>query len=75
MKHTWKHEFTTVTPFSKSLALGLFIIIPVIGFYLGTLYQQILDVQKIPQYPVQNHKTIRIITPTSYPSPTISKKL
>jgi len=33
-------KFTTVTPFSKMLALSLFIICPIIGFYLGVYYQQ-----------------------------------
>ncbi len=46
----------TVTTFSKLLALGLFIILPFLGFYLGMHYQQkittvtpvISEVQKIP---------------------------
>lgn len=33
-------KFTTVTPFSKLLALALFIILPFLGFYLGTKYQE-----------------------------------
>lgn len=32
-------SLTTVTPFSKALAMILFIIFPIIGFYLGTIYQ------------------------------------
>ena len=31
---------TTVTPFSKALAMILFIILPFVGFYLGMQYQQ-----------------------------------
>ena len=32
-------ELTNVTPFSKILALFLFILLPIIGFLLGTQYQ------------------------------------
>jgi len=33
----------TVTPFSRRLALLLFIALPIFGFYLGTQFQQIVD--------------------------------
>ena len=33
---------TTVTPFSKALAMVLFVSLPFVGFILGMLYQQIL---------------------------------
>lgn len=33
--------FTTVTTFSKVLALVLFVLFPVFGFYLGMQYQQL----------------------------------
>lgn len=33
-------SLTTVTPFSKFLAMLIFIIFPFIGFYLGILYQK-----------------------------------
>jgi hypothetical protein len=32
---TWKHSFTTVTPFSKTLALALFITLPLLTFVIG----------------------------------------
>lgn len=34
---------TTVTPFSKFLALSMLIIFPIIGFYLGKYYQKTYD--------------------------------
>ncbi len=37
------NKFTTVTPFSKFLAVALFIAFPFIGFFLGTAYQSELD--------------------------------
>lgn len=33
-------SLTTVTPFSRMLALSLFIIVPIFAFYLGIYYQQ-----------------------------------
>ena len=35
-----KNFFTTITPFSRILALILFIIFPILGFYLGVSYQK-----------------------------------
>lgn len=35
-----KKQFTTVTPFSKALAMILFIVLPFVGFYLGIQYQK-----------------------------------
>jgi hypothetical protein len=35
LKPSWKTHFTTVTPFSKILALFIFITFPFLGFYLG----------------------------------------
>ncbi len=37
-------ELTTVTPLSKFIALILFIAFPIVGFYLGTRYQQIKSI-------------------------------
>lgn len=37
-------SFTTVTPFSKALALSILIIFPILGFYLGRWYQQTIIV-------------------------------
>lgn len=39
-KNKWKKFFTTVTPFSRVLALCLFIIVPIFAFYLGIYYQK-----------------------------------
>lgn len=36
-------KYTTVTTFSKTIALILFIALPFIGFYLGMQYQKGLD--------------------------------
>ncbi len=38
-----KNAFNTVTSFSKITALVLFVILPVISFYLGVAYQERLD--------------------------------
>ena len=45
-------ELTTVTPFSKYLALSLFIILPLVFFYLGMKYQEQItpQTQQLPQY-------------------------
>lgn len=40
---------TTVTPFSKLLAMILFILFPLIGFYLGIKYQQAVTPQNVYQ--------------------------
>lgn len=37
---------TTVTPLSKTIALLMFILLPIAGFYYGMYYQQLLDTQK-----------------------------
>lgn len=39
-------EFTTVTPLSKALALTLFIVLPIISFWLGMSYQTIVQSAK-----------------------------
>ncbi len=33
-------SFTTVTPFSKALALSMFIIFPIVAFLLGRTYEK-----------------------------------
>lgn len=38
---------TSVTPFSKALALSMFIIFPIVGFYLGMIYQQKIDITRM----------------------------
>jgi hypothetical protein len=48
-------QLTTITPFSKYLALSLFVILPLVFFYLGMKYQeqntpQVQIIQQTPQY-------------------------
>src|SRR5260221_6709844 len=42
---------TTVTPFSKYLAMALFTLLPFVGFYLGIQYQKMVT----PSYPLTAH--------------------
>lgn len=42
-KHLLPESLTTVTPFSKLVALVLFILLPFMGFYLGMKYNQLLQ--------------------------------
>jgi len=44
-----KLEWNKVTWYSKLLALGLFITLPFIGFYVGIQYQKILELDKSTQ--------------------------
>lgn len=39
----------TVTPLSKFLVMALFIVLPIVGFILGTQYQQVLNSVKQPE--------------------------
>lgn len=55
----------TVTPFSKYLAMFLFILLPFIGFYLGMQYQQKVTVTTPVVSEVQKN-----VIPTSKPIPT-----
>jgi cytochrome oxidase assembly protein ShyY1 len=46
-KSSTLHKYLfTVTPFSKLLALGLFIVFPIIAFYLGFWYGQLISFVK-----------------------------
>jgi hypothetical protein len=56
---------TTVTPFSKTLAIILFVFLPVYGFIFGMEYNQI---QIQSQTPVPSIQTV--LLPTSIPTPT-----
>jgi hypothetical protein len=42
-KSSFPKQLTTVTPFSKTIAIILFILLPFIGFYIGMQYQRTLD--------------------------------
>ncbi len=57
--------FTTVTPFSKLVALILFIPLPFIGFYLGIEYQKSIT----PQYPSLQYDPSLLSRPTPKISP------
>lgn len=54
---------TTVTPLSKALAMVLFIVLPLLGFYLGFLYQNI-------NTSVCNSTTSIVQSPTNISKPT-----
>ncbi|MFH0773614.1 MAG: hypothetical protein V1922_04870 [bacterium] len=54
-------ELTTVTTLSKTVALILFLTLPVVAFLLGMRYQTILTEQMSPTFPPS------IISPTSTP--------
>lgn len=36
---------TTVTPFSKMLALSVLVLFPILGFYFGKIYQKASTIQ------------------------------
>src|SRR3979411_1719351 len=56
-------SLTTVTPFSKYLALVLFILFPIVGFYLGVLYG------RISSFPVLSIHLHSPLYPPTAPSP------
>ena len=53
-------SFTTVTPFSRLIALILFVLLPFVGFYTGVLYQRSIT-------PPQQLITISPVTPINTP--------
>jgi hypothetical protein len=57
--------FTTVTPFSKSLALLMFVGLPFVGFYTGMKYQQAITLETRPVVIPQAVKPTRTPTTTS----------
>ncbi len=66
LKHPVRYKYLfTVTTFSKYLALSMFIIFPIIGFYLGMKYQEQLSSNKLVE--AQN-STIYKVTPTLSPN-------
>lgn len=58
---------TTVTPLSKTLALSMLVILPILGFYYGMYYQRQLDLQTSQQktVPVTSQPANGTITCTS----------
>lgn len=61
---------TTVTPFSKILAMILFIIFPIIGFWLGYKYNQSVNVRTASIETIQQKNPNITLTPTLEPTPT-----
>jgi hypothetical protein len=41
-------SFTKVTPLSKGIAMILFALLPFIGFFIGVKYQQLININNIP---------------------------
>lgn len=62
-KKTMNH-WNTVTPFSKGLAIALFITLPFLGFYLGMAYQRMITVPTV--------ETIKV--PAALLNPSVSPK-
>ncbi len=69
---TLPKSLTTVTPFSKSLAVLVFILLPFVGFFLGVRYQQIQDLysQQLTQA-----QAVMASKPTSTPDQTVIWKV
>jgi hypothetical protein len=69
-------ELTTVTPLSKALALSIFIVFPICGFFLGMNYQQLIDMNNQQQVIIEQNITKPTPTPTpsQYPDGTIGCK-
>jgi len=66
-KIDWKTQFTTVTPFSKTLALVLFIMLPIIGYWLGIEYGK--DSNYSEQEIVLGDELQNVISSDNYPIP------
>lgn len=60
-------KFTTVTPFSKYLAMVLFILFPFVGFYLGIQYQKLISQKTVITNFIECKQAGNAIT-MSYPS-------
>src|ERR1700749_1722129 len=58
-------SLTTVTPFSKTLALAMFIIFPIGAFFWGMNYQAMIDATKPPAVLIE-YKLV-------YPTPQVSQ--
>jgi len=67
-------ELTKVTSFSKTVAIILFILLPIVGFLLGIRYQEMMDLSK-RQMMEQNIAVKRIPTPTPIAIPTIDPSI
>ncbi|HVA96061.1 MAG TPA: hypothetical protein VND99_00235 [Candidatus Acidoferrales bacterium] len=58
---------TTMTPFSKYLALSMLVILPVLAFFYGTYYQRQIDKKK-PQQGTIIFKILPTRSPSAFPS-------
>jgi membrane protein YdbS with pleckstrin-like domain len=67
-------KFTTVTRFSRYLALSLFIILPIIAFLYGMYFQKAIDQSTSPAIIYAPSSPIKPndLTSPNTPSPTIS---
>jgi len=68
-------SLTTVTPLSKTLAMILFVLLPFIGFYFGTLYQKSVtpaEITNSQQTILEKTNDNYIMSPTHSPSPSLS---
>ncbi len=62
-------SFTTVTPFSKFLALSMFIVFPILAFWLGKYYQQ----SKSAKIEYVTQEKIVMVYPTETPRELIDR--
>jgi len=61
-------SLTTITPLSKTIALSMFVIFPILAFCFGMYCQQVLDLGYTPQLVIQ----YKYIKPSQAPLPTQS---
>lgn len=61
-------SFTTITPLSKTLALALFILLPVLGFYLGTQYKtaSVTTIEETPSKSTQQTNSNKVPPENEY---------
>ena len=62
-------SLTTITTFSKALAMFLFILFPFVGFYLGFQYSASLNQTENMQKIIKNRPQNTTPTPTCRPRP------
>ena len=67
---TLPKELTIVTPLSKTLAMVVFVSLPILGFFLGIRYQEMMDLTK-RQEMESNLSITRVPTPTPIAIPTV----
>ncbi len=67
-------ELTTVTPLSKYLAIVVFVLFPILGFFLGMKYQELMNLSK-RQEMEENLTITRAPTPTPFAIPTVDPSI